>query len=321
MHQQILVIQPLPGIGDALWFLPHMKAIQDHYPKGEVSLLTKPSSRADQVLADSLDLKEVLWLKREAGEHSGLGGFFRLVTMLKSRKFEAVWILHKSPRYALAAKLAGIPIIYGYGTSYGALFTQKPPLTKQEQTAHPIERATHLLVRHGIETASLKKTKLKVSASSRKLIEKKFSLQKNEKVLVLGVGGSVDYKKWPATFFADVAVHFSKQNHRVFILGGAQERREAELIQTLVEESGAKATAVFDLSIPESFALLNKADLFIGNDTGMLNAAAMLGIQTYGFFAKTPPLTYRPNLHPITPTTDPATVSDITVDQVLGVVG
>ena len=96
MRRQILVIQPLPGIGDALWFLPHLKAIEAHYPDADITLLTKPSSRADQVLANSMTLKDVLWLKREAGEHSGLVGFFRLVRLLKSKQFDAVWSLHKA---------------------------------------------------------------------------------------------------------------------------------------------------------------------------------------------------------------------------------
>ena len=167
---------------------------------------------------------------------------------------------------------------------------------------------------------------LGVSEDSFKVIQKRFVLapkqlaskQPKQKTVVLGVGGSVDYKKWPATFFAELAVKLHTQGYRVFVLGGAQERREAELIQALTEEAGAEATAVFDLCLQESFALLKQMDVFIGNDTGMLNAAAMLGIKTYGFFAKTPPLTYRPNLHPITPDAGSESVSDIAVAQVLG---
>ena len=47
----------------------------------------------------------------------------------------------------------------------------------------------------------------------------------------------------------------------------------------------------------------------------------MVDIPTFGFFAKTPPLQYRPNLHPLTPRAEgentEIAVGDITVDQAL----
>ena len=47
----VLVIQPLPGIGDMVWHIPHLRAIAHHEPEGQVSVLTKPRSLSDQLLA------------------------------------------------------------------------------------------------------------------------------------------------------------------------------------------------------------------------------------------------------------------------------
>lgn len=47
----VAVIQPLPGIGDMVGRMPYIRAIAAH--AGEpVTLLTKPRSVADQLLAD-----------------------------------------------------------------------------------------------------------------------------------------------------------------------------------------------------------------------------------------------------------------------------
>lgn len=321
MRQNILVIQPLPGIGDSVWFVPHLQALCDHYPKGDVTLLAKPGSRADQVLEGTIPLKEVLWLKRESGEHSGLTGFFKLVKLLKEHAFDRVWILHKSPRYALAAKLAGIPEIYGYGFSFSRFFTTPPLLEKEERSLHPIYRAKALLVHHGVDVSDFQDITLHTSKMDQELVAKRYGIKARQKVAILGIGGSEIYKKWPAAFFAEVGIYLEKKGFRVLILGGLQERREAELIQMLIDEGGGHATTVVDLSIQEAFALLSMGAFFLGNDTGMLNAAAMVNIPTFGFFAKTPPLQYRSNLHPLTPKFEgenmEAAVGDITVDQAL----
>ena len=42
-----LVIQPLPGICDMVWHLPHLDAIARTCPDGQVTVLTKRRSRAD----------------------------------------------------------------------------------------------------------------------------------------------------------------------------------------------------------------------------------------------------------------------------------
>ncbi len=318
MSDNILVIQPLPGIGDALWFLPHLVALRRHYPNDALTLLTKPSSKADDVLGETISLDHIIWLQRDSGKHKGLRGFFSLVGELKKQNFSVAWLLHKSPRYALAAKLAGIKTIYGYGQSFSRFLVKSPVLTIEEQRRHPIEQATLLLKHHGITVDPM--TCLKILPKFQKNLRQEYGLKAKDKILVLGIGGSEVYKKWPAASFASVATQYHTKGYRIFILGGAQEKREALLIAAMVEEQGGAATAVFHLSIQESFALLSLATLFIGNDTGMLNGAALLNVPTFGLFAKTHPLAYRPNLHPLTPplsVLEPS-VGDITVDQVMG---
>ena len=45
-----LIVQPLPGIGDMVWHLPHIHAIAATTVDGKVDLLTKPRSQADRLL-------------------------------------------------------------------------------------------------------------------------------------------------------------------------------------------------------------------------------------------------------------------------------
>ena len=45
-----LVIQPLPGIGDVVWHLPHLKALAAASPDGRVTLMARPRTRAAELL-------------------------------------------------------------------------------------------------------------------------------------------------------------------------------------------------------------------------------------------------------------------------------
>ena len=45
----VAVVQPLPGIGDMVWHLPHLRAIAAH-AGAPVTLIAKPRSLADQLL-------------------------------------------------------------------------------------------------------------------------------------------------------------------------------------------------------------------------------------------------------------------------------
>jgi heptosyltransferase-2 len=47
---RIAVLQPLPGIGDMIWHLPHIRAIAQHVGM-PVTLIAKPRSAADQLFA------------------------------------------------------------------------------------------------------------------------------------------------------------------------------------------------------------------------------------------------------------------------------
>ncbi|MEC9167208.1 MAG: hypothetical protein VX596_08930, partial [Pseudomonadota bacterium] len=96
-----LVLQPLPGIGDMIWHLPHIAAIAAQTPTGTVSLAAKPSSHADQILADAAHIVDILWL--EPHHTHGPLGFWRLARHLRPYDFTEAWILHGSPRYAAGA--------------------------------------------------------------------------------------------------------------------------------------------------------------------------------------------------------------------------
>ncbi len=150
----VAVIQSLPGVGDMIWHLPHIRAISAHVG-GPVTLIAKPRSAAAQIFAAERTVREVVWMDRNPegrrGRHDGLLGLMRLVQVLRDHRFDSVYLLHQSQTLALATWLARIPARFGYGAGVQRLWLNQPTfLTRDQLRLNWFEQATTWLATAGI---------------------------------------------------------------------------------------------------------------------------------------------------------------------------
>ncbi|HMR03319.1 MAG TPA: glycosyltransferase family 9 protein, partial [Candidatus Competibacter phosphatis] len=223
-----LIVQPLPGIGDMVWHLPHIHAIVATTIAGKVDILTKPRSQADSLLRADPQVGQILWLERESGRHAGLGGVLRLATALRQGGYQRVWILHGSARYALAAWLAGIPERLGYGVGLQSLLLTVPVrLPPERRHAHPILRADALLDALEIVRAE-PEPRLALDAEADRAVAARFATWPTPWI-ALGVGSSEAWKQWGAARFAELTLALNQRRAgSIFIVGGSAERPLAE---------------------------------------------------------------------------------------------
>ncbi|MFN7662984.1 MAG: glycosyltransferase family 9 protein [Alphaproteobacteria bacterium] len=295
--KNILVIQPLPGIGDLFWFDAVLQSLSSFY-KTPVTLLTKRQSQAQALYGGNNYVQDVLWIERP-GLHEGLWGMWRLARTLKQKKFSHVWILHKSWRYRWVCRWAGIQHIMAY------------PVEKKWLQLHPIQRAEQLLKNNGVPL--LKDPLFPISEDARRHVEQILKIHKKPWV-ALGIGGSEPSKKWGHTYWEDLAVWLSHHKKvSVFLLAGAREHTEAEKMVSSIQKKGGEAVALTQFSLQQSLAFLAETELVIANDTGMMNGAAVLNKPVIGLFLGTAPLRYRSCLKPIQVLPGGKTIS---VDQV-----
>ena len=308
-----LVIQPLPGIGDMIWHLPHIKAIARASPEGRVAVLTKRRSLAASLLKAEPAVVETLWVDRNPGRHDGPLGFLRLVMALRRQGFDRAWVLHQSPYYARLAWAAGIGERHGYGVGQQKTFLNASPfLPKDFKVAHPIDRADALLAAAGLEIRP-EDRQLQVCARARAAVEERYHhLPRPWSALALG--SSAAFKQWGVANFQALARRLAEETEgSLFLLGGRQEASMAEQISQAVQ-SVNNAVA---LPIEETSALISDCRYLVGNDTGVLNISAAVGTDVLGLFGSTPPLTYSPYIHRITPKNLTQGMAGITVDQVI----
>jgi len=116
--------------------------------------------------------------------------------------------------------------------------------------------------------------------------------------LVLGPTANWHRKVWPAEHFAELALRLTAPDGAfpgagIAILGGPgdQERSMATPVLTALPQA---LDLVGKLDLPEVAAVLARAAIFIGNDSGLMHLAAAAGAPTLGLFGPTPSDEYGP---------------------------
>lgn len=121
---------------------------------------------------------------------------------------------------------------------------------------------------------------------------KEAGLNPENKPVVIHPGSGALNKCWHFENFLTVAKELiSEGNEVLFLLGPAElEKFSVNNINKITNV----AKCLKELSFTDVLRLLSRAELFIGNDSGITHLAAMLGVRTIAVFGPTNPDVYKP---------------------------
>lgn len=158
----------------------------------------------------------------------------------------------------------------------------------------PGHRLTHLAALLGVSPPPLSVVWTSPEDSARAAA----LLPEGQPWLVLGPTANWHRKVWPAERFAELALSLTAPDGAlpgagIAILGGPgdQERSMATPVLTALPQA---LDLVGKLDLPEVAAVLARAAIFIGNDSGLMHLAAAAGAPTLGLFGPTPSDEYGP---------------------------
>ncbi|MEI8321037.1 MAG: glycosyltransferase family 9 protein [Alphaproteobacteria bacterium] len=277
IRSKTIVIQPQQGIGNFMFYLPHIHSIAQRTVEKKVILLAHPSSKADIFAQNDPYIEKVIWVETHPGKHDGFLGAVRLAKLLESYKFEKAWILcSRSIRYGLSCWLGGIKKIYGPGHGMQKYFlTSRKSLTIPEQKKHPIERANLLLQKKNIPFLG-EKTPLSIPESYLKNAQKKFG-DLPKPWIGLVIGSSKSHKKWPKEHFLELADKlYKKKKGTIFIIADPQDKKDAHALHISLSERGINVQSVFE-DLLTVFGLIHQLDFVVGNETGVTHGAPLVG--------------------------------------------
>ena len=312
------VIQVKPGIGDTLWHLPFVRAIAAAAPGGQVTFLSPPSSLARELLLAEPKIAEVLYFAHGGNEITRGLNLLRLARLMRSRNFQRIYILDRTTRPAVAARLAGIPERIGIGLGAQRAWITNTGIDRAHFHAHPIGWLKQLMLSEGLDLRSTEPD-LPIPANALVDIDTRFG-HLPRPWLVLGLGASHPDKDWPDEHWRALLQGLARgSTGSVMIVGGASWRTRAD---RLIAESGTNAINACELPIMSAAALIQRADLFAGADSGALNLAAAVGTEAYGLFGLTPALQYSRHIHVVRASDDAAQwtpMREITPDRLMSV--
>jgi heptosyltransferase-2 len=299
----VAVVQPLPGIGDMVWHVPHIRALADR-AGAPVTLFAKPRALADQLLADEPAVGAIRHLDLNPGgrrgQHDGISGLARLAAVMREGRFGSIVILHHSSSIAAAAWLARIPVRLGYGWRGQRLFLNTPPfLPSDVSRLHQHTRATRYLAAAGVPLGSAEPS-LPVPQAARAVARQRLAHPALPLVAV-GIGSSETLRQWGTTRYTQLVAELLDAGWPlVVLLGGPEDTAAAGAIRAALSGRAERVGLALGWDLQEVKGLLAEAAFYVGNNTGVMNIAAAVGTRSYALFGTTRPFHHARQIVPIT---------------------
>jgi heptosyltransferase III len=119
-------------------------------------------------------------------------------------------------------------------------------------------------------------------------------LPSNRPIIALAPTANWQPKVWPADRFAAAFQAVATSMDAVPVILGGPGPAERAMAEPLLAALPQAVDFVGTLSLPEVAAVLQRATLFIGNDSGLMHLSAAAGAPTIGLFGPTDAATYGP---------------------------
>lgn len=283
--RKILVIN-VNWLGDVIFSTPALRALRENFPDAHIGCLV--ISRCEEVLKNNKRINEVI-VYDEYGKHRSFFAKLKFIKYLRKKRFDEVYILHRSLKRAMIGFLAGIPNRIGYDAN-GRAFLLTKVIPAPEVLMHKIDYFLNLLSACGIKTNN-RACEFFISADDEndaKRILENASVKSTDKFVVINPGGNWLLKRWTVKNFAKLAdLLIEKKEIKVLISGAKNDQVLAQQIVALMKHKGLIITGITTLH--QLAAIMRQAVCVVSADSGPMHIAVAVGANTVAIFGPTSP--------------------------------
>jgi lipopolysaccharide heptosyltransferase II len=279
---RILLVRLRP-LGDVVFTTPLVSALRRHYPDAHLTYLVEPD--AAPVVAGNPHLDEVILVPRRRGL-SRLRDDVVIAGHLTRGRFDLAIDLHGGPRSAWLTWASRARRRIGYTiTGRSWMYTEAIPRSRQLTPRHSVLNQWDLVAPLGIPPLDPARDPVQMShdrqADSRvqSYLARSGVLPENP-LVVIHASASTRFKRWPEESFVELVAALVRQDgsRRVFLTSGPSDAHAAQrIVRAARTQLGTRASAILEsqsLELPELHALIARAALFVGGDSGPLHIAA-----------------------------------------------
>ena len=290
-----ILIRGANWVGDAIMTTPVVRAVRKNFPEAEISILVKPW--VAPVFHNNPFVDNAL-IYDDKGRHKKGWGTIRLAKDLRQYNFDLTVLMQNAFEAALITFLAGIPERLGYDTDARALLLNRCiKLDPKLKRIHLIDYYRGILKGGGLcdDGGTLD---LFISDSEKQKAKK--TLQDNgidllKPVIAINPGATGGTaKRWFPNRFAELSAKLAEHfGVKVMIFGGPGDNLLGEQIAGL--SGNVCVNLAGKTNLAQAFALIERCSLFITNDSGLMHAAAALGINQVAIIGSTNHITTPPS--------------------------
>jgi len=290
----ILIIKPC-CLGDVLMATPVIAALRRAFPRARIDFAVGGWSRA--MVENNPRLDGLVDCGRVgSGSRYTWRKYLDLVRRIRAGGYEACFVLARSPLINLLPYLGGVPQRVGLDSrGRGFSLTVGVPVSGLK---HEAELYLDTVRAVGIEVNEPRLEFYPTEEDRRHVAEMLRAEPKIPLVVIHPAGGSnpgmtLSAKRWPPQRFAALADRLiEERGAQVLLVGGPDDGPIAAAIKDGMRQEPCDLTG--QLTFGQLGALLERCDLFIGNDTGAMHLAVAVGAPVVAIFGPSDPRTYGP---------------------------
>jgi ADP-heptose:LPS heptosyltransferase len=296
---RVLLVR-LREIGDVVFTTPAVQAIRQRFPDSHIAYVVEPL--AAPVVTASPHLNELIVAPR-----AGLFSDLALGRRLRHGRFDLAIDFHGGPRASLLTWFSSAPVRIGYDVPGRAwMYTERVPRPRKWRPRHAVENQWDLLATIGIGSPDPDAFPVEMRsdpAATHGMTARlgTAGVRPTDRLIVIHVSAGNPFRRWPPHAFATVVTALiSRVPHAyVIVTSGPSEHDAAgrvveEAWARLLPEQRTRVWAPDDVSLAELRALLDRAALYIGGDSGPLHIAATSPVPIVGLYGPTLPVRSAP---------------------------
>jgi lipopolysaccharide heptosyltransferase II len=291
---RILLVR-LRLIGDVVFTTPLIRAIRRHVPDAHLTYVVEPP--ALPIVQGNPHLNDIIVAPRRRGVTRVVDDM-RLASRLRRERFDVAIDLHGGPRAAWLTWASGAPMRIGYTIAgrrwmYTHVVNRAPDLGPR----HSVLNQWDLLAPLGIGPADPALDAIEIAHETGAALDverrlRDLGIRTDDEIAVVHVSAGNPFRRWPLESFVELVVGLASANRsrRILLTSGPSERVAARRVaeSARVRLGGAEQVPdTADFSLAELRALIERAAVYIGGDSGPLHVASATTTPIVGLFGPT----------------------------------
>jgi len=278
---------------------PAIGALRRRFPDARITYLVE--APAGPVVRHHPAIDDVIVVERPRGL-ARLGYDVALARRLRAPQFDLVIDFHGGPRSGFLTWATRAPQRIGYDLpGRGWCYTTRVPWTRSlVPPRHSVLNQWALLGPLGVEPPDRARdaVTMPLDPEAVRRVDERLAaagIDRATRLIVLHVSAGNPFRRWPAASFAAAAATLAAAEHsrRVIITSGPSESEAAAAVadeaRTLAGAAAPRILRTGEFDLAELRALVDRAALYIGGDSGPLHIAATTRTPIVALFGPTLP--------------------------------